>query len=95
MTARIVTANRLDDGRVVYLGYAGWIEDIHLARRAETDAESEALLEEAREGVARNEVADAWLIDHDGATALRRRERIRALGPTVRPDLGYQSGEAA
>lgn len=95
MTARIATANRLDDGRVVYLGYTGWIDDIHLARRAETEADEQGLLEDAKAGVAGNAVADVWLIDYIDSAAARRRERIRAQGPTVRPDLGYQARGSA
>ena len=91
MVAKIVTANRLSDGLVVYLGDTGWTPDIHRARRADTPDAAEALLATGRTAVAANEVADAWLIDIDGHRALRRREHIRALGPTVRADLGYQA----
>lgn len=91
MTAKILTANRLADGLVVYLGDSGWTEDIGRARRAEAEDAAEALLAEGEQAVARNEVADAWLIDYEADRAVRRRERIRALGPTVRPDLGYQA----
>lgn len=91
MTTKIVTANRLTDGLVVYLGYAGWTPDIHLARRAGNEAAIEALTADAEKSVAENDVADIWLIDFDGARAVRRREHIRASGPTVRPDLGYQA----
>jgi hypothetical protein len=95
MTSKVVTANRLTDGLVVYLGYAGWTEDMHLARRANDDASREELLALAGKAVGANEVADAWLIDIDAERAVRRRERIRAAGPTVRPDLGYQAARSA
>ncbi len=95
MTSKVVTANRLTDGLVVYLGYAGWTEDIHLARRASDDASREELLALAGKAVSDNEVADAWLIDIEAERAVRRRERIRAAGPTVRPDLGHQATRSA
>ncbi len=95
MTSKVVTANRLADGLVVYLGFAGWTEDMHLARRANDVESQEELLALAGKAVAANEVADAWLIDIDVDRAVRRRERIRASGPTVRPDLGYQAARSA
>lgn len=91
MTAKIVTSNRLTDGLVVYLGYAGWTPDIHLARRADNDDAAEGLMADAGKFVADNDVADIWLIDFDGERPVRRREHIRAQGPTVRRDLGYQA----
>ena len=78
MTFKILTANRLDNGLVVYLGETGWTADICLARRA----------------ALRNEIADPYLIDIDDDTPVRWRESIRANGPTVRPDLGYQASRS-
>ena len=94
MTVKIATANRLSDGLVLYLGPAGWIDEIHLARRADTEEAQSALLADALAAVVRNDVADAYLIDFDLDRAVRRRERIRALGPTVRTDLGYQASRS-
>jgi len=45
MALQVVTANRLGDGRVVFLadGYR-WVEEIGLARVGETDEAAKALL---------------------------------------------------
>jgi hypothetical protein len=44
MADRIVTANRLSDGLVVYLNGAGWSERIEDARVAGDDAAADGLL---------------------------------------------------
>jgi len=88
---RAVTANRLHDGRVVFLTPAGgWVEQLDQARTAEA-AEAEALLTDARAAEAACQVIGAYLIDvrrdGDHVVAADLREAIRATGPTVRPDL--------
>lgn len=94
---RILTANRLEDGLVLYLAPDGWTDSPFAARVARTPEDADALLAEGKAAVARNEVADAYLIDFaddgDEIGPVRKREAIRALGPTVRPDLGYQAGQ--
>ena len=90
---KAVTANRLDDGAVVYLaGDGAWTSDLSAAARFEDDGAKSAL-EEAQARV--KEIADAYLIEVDdkGAPAGREtlRETIRKSGPTVRLDLGYQA----
>jgi hypothetical protein len=99
MTFKILTANRLDDGLVVYLGEGGWTADIEVARRAHDDDTAAALDYQGRQAASRNEVADPYLIDldddddddDDHGAPVRLRETIRANGPTVRLDLGYQA----
>lgn len=94
MAYKILTANRLDNGIVVYLGENGWGPDIDAACRALDDDTAAALEFQGKQAAARNEVADPYLIDlDDDDTPVRWRETIRANGPTVRPDLGYQSGK--
>ena len=99
MSLEIVTANRLADGRVVYLGEQGWSTHIGEAEVAGSAAAAAALLELAQRAVAEREVVDPYLIEvveEEGILRpARRRERIRGAGPTVRPDLGYQAGEDA
>ncbi len=96
MKSQIVTANRLDDGEVVYLAAAGvWSERLADARTAETEAEAEALMAQAMAAVAAARVIGPYPIPvaRHGAVlvALGARERIRAAGPTVRTDLGKQA----
>jgi hypothetical protein len=93
---QVLTANRLVDGEVVFLARSGgWglsIDDAALAQ--EPDA-IKALEARGREAEAANIVTGSYLFDaerRDGRVrAVHIRERIRALGPTVRPDLGKQA----
>jgi Protein of unknown function (DUF2849) len=93
---KILTANRLSDGEVVWLASDGvWAESIGQAEIA-GDKDAEARLEQAGQAALRNnEVVDANLIDvelTDGEIRpIRLRERIRAAGPTNRTDLGKQA----
>ena len=95
MTYKVLTANRLADGLVVYLCSEGWTDRVVEARKAHDDDAIAALENAGRTAVGRNEVADAWLIDVDDGGIVRWRERIRAAGPTVRPDLGTQARRSA
>ena len=87
MTQHMLTANRLNDGAVVYLGPGGdWNGDIQ-AGLAVSDDQSEALVADGQSAVDNNIVVAPYLIEIDGSQGkhipVRRRERIRALGPTV------------
>lgn len=90
VNARILTANRLRDGAVVFLAADGtWrtgLDDVRLARDAGAAAALEAI--GARDAAARIVVAP-YLIDvveTDGRVVPSRcRERIRAFGPSVDP----------
>jgi sulfite reductase (NADPH) hemoprotein beta-component len=89
MKLEIVSANRLGDGRVVYLAReGGWSESIIDGRSARTEEDSAALLAEAERAVDDGIVVSPYLIsmaDDGGAFApLRFRERIRLFGPSHR-----------
>lgn len=89
---KIVTANRLTDGAVIYVGVEGELVDrIALAARFD-DAAAEAALGRIR--ALPTVIAAAYLIDADAAGPAGRerlRETIRMSGPSVRPDLGKQA----
>ncbi len=95
MADRIVTANRLDDGLVVYLNGAGWSGRIGDARVARAEEDAAALLAEAEGPGQALRVVDPYLIEvtREGVVPrpVSHRETIRARGPTVRPDLGKQA----
>ena len=99
MALRIVTANRVADGEVVYLGEGGkWAVRVDLAAVAAVasdDAAAESLMAVAREAEAAARVVEPYLIEvvREGAAIVpvRIRERMRAGGPSVRPDLGKQA----
>lgn len=91
---KALTANRLRDGRVVYLGTDDcWTERLAEAARFE-DSEAAAVAVAAASARA-GEIAAAYLIEIEaGAPAGRDalRENIRLRGPTVRPDLNRDGG---
>lgn len=93
MTLQVVTANRLGDGRVVFLaaGYR-WVEEIGAARVGETDEAAKALLAIAEKAAADRIVVAPYLIDvstdGDRITPTRYREVLRALGPSSHPEFG-------
>ncbi len=85
-----VTANRLTDGRVVYLGaQARWAAMLSAARTFETAEEAQAALEAADpDGL---EVVGPYLIeieDRAPGGQKRVRETIRLNGPTTGSSLG-------
>ena len=88
MALQIVTANRLRDGRVVYLAEGEtWTEQVTAAVVAEDQAAADTLLGIAARAVAHQEVVEPYLIAVDergGQVApIRYREAIRATGPSV------------
>ncbi len=92
-TGWIVTAHELWSGAAVFLAADGrWVRDPAQATFAATADEREALLARARAANARAEVelVDAVAAERgaDGRPGpVKLRERLRALGPSVRPDL--------
>jgi hypothetical protein len=100
MTTEIVTANRLNDGLVVYLdGAGGWSERIAEARVAQGGEDAAALLALAEEPEHAVRVVGPYLMEValDGAVPrpTSNRERIRALGPTVRTDVVAPATQAS
>lgn len=84
---QVITANRLDDGRVVYLtGVGGWSVAIAEARRLADAGEIEAAQAVAHAAAARQEVLDPYAVAvverAEGWVPAALRERIRAFGPT-------------
>ena len=90
-----ITANRLRDGAVVWLGPRnGWVERVEAAMAFE-GAALDAALAAAQEAERANLIVGAYAFEvevRDGVPVpLRYRERVRALGPSVRTDLGKQA----
>ncbi len=96
MALKVVTANRLNDGDVVYLtahgDWSAWLDD---SGPAETPEHEAALLERAEQAVHERLVVDPYLMpvarDAGQLRPLSQREIIRAAGPSVRTDLGKQA----
>ena len=92
---KVLTANRLAPGEVVYWTGSGWMPEIQDAKVLQ-DAEAESVLKGAAEWVQRNEVVAPYLfsvrLDSSGRIIpASARELIRAKGPSVRPDVGKQA----
>jgi hypothetical protein len=90
---QVITANRLRDGVVVFLG-AGtqWVEHLRAAQVFATPDAVAAGLADAKQSEDDNLVLDIYAIDvseKDGVvTPARLREAIRASGPTIHPEHG-------
>ena len=93
---KVLTANRLIDGEVVWYGAdETWIETIDGARIARDKAAEEALQAIGKDAFAANLVVDVELIDIELVSGrivpTRLRERIRAAGPTNHLHHGKQA----
>ena len=93
---QLVTANRLRDGIAVFLTRGGeWSEVIDDAVLALEPQAAAALETRAREDEKKTIVTGSYLVDAERLNGRVRaahiRERMRALGPTVRRDLGKQA----
>ncbi|EZP55308.1 MULTISPECIES: DUF2849 domain-containing protein [unclassified Sphingomonas] len=91
---RLLTGNDLPTGDVVWWTGSGWSR--HVEDAADVGQEGEAILRR-EEGARRVNVP--YLIDAiatpDGPRPAHIKDRIRALGPTVRPDLTLRPADPA
>ncbi|MAZ32455.1 MULTISPECIES: DUF2849 domain-containing protein [Thalassospira] len=97
MSLQVVTANRLDDGLVVFLtADGGWSENIDQSRIADGKEAGDALLAEASVPELDTVIVGPYLIEVEqqdgGLVPTKYREVLRTKGPSVRQDLGYQAG---
>jgi hypothetical protein len=93
---QVVSANRLDDGIVVYLATGDrWVENISDAEVFEDKPAQAAGVARGAEAAAKNLVVDILPVDVEitprGPRPKLIRDRIRAAGPTVRLDHGKQA----
>ena len=91
---KILTGNDLKSGAVVWWTGSGW--SLHVDDAADAGDHADAVL--AREEAARR-VNASYAIEAvrapDGVRPAHIKERIRALGPTVRPDLTLKPADPA
>lgn len=96
---RIITANHLAAGDVVFLAENGWTPLVDRALVAEDDPALAVLEARAKEAEAANIVVGAYAVEvrREGPriVPLHYREVMRTQGPTVRRDLGHQSSFGA
>ena len=96
---KVITANRLLDGEVVWLDKNGdWAPDLAAALLLDDRQDIAAALALAARAVANREIVDPYEVDvmvEGGCLSPQRlRERIRAVGPTILPELGKQARAA-
>jgi hypothetical protein len=91
---RLLTGNDLPTGDVVWWTGTGWSR--HVEDAVDVGVEGEGILR-VEEGARRVNVP--YLIDavatSDGPRPAHIKDRIRALGPTVRPDLTLKPADPA
>jgi hypothetical protein len=91
----ILMANDLVDGEVVFRTANGWSPDSREALIAGNPEAADALEAEGLAEMNLNKVVDAYLVDvflgENGPQPRHFRERLRTLGPSIRPDLGKQA----
>ncbi len=91
---RLLTGNDLVTGDVIWWTGGDWSRLVADAVDVADNVDSIAKREEAA-----RRVVGAYVIDAEpgpkGPVPLYIKERIRAAGPTVRPDLGIQAAETA
>jgi hypothetical protein len=92
---KILTANHLRSGEVLYWKFGGWVESLAEAEIFTDEAAAEAALAQAQISVTANRVVTPYLFEvrqNNGAIhPIKEREIIRSLGPSIRPDTGKQS----
>lgn len=91
---KLLTGNELASGAVTWWTGSGW--SIHVEDAADVGEHGEAILQ-AEEGARR--VNAPYIIDAlptpDGPRPAHIKDRIRALGPTVRADLTLKPADPA
>ncbi len=90
---QVITASRLTDGAVVFLGQnRAWVERLADAEIFTSVEASTAALVSAQKDEQANIVLDIYAIDvasqNGSVTPIKLREAIRAQGPTVKPEHG-------
>jgi hypothetical protein len=92
---RIITANHLIGGDVVFLAENGWSPNVDRALVADDETTLATLEKRAADAEAMNIVVGAYTVEvrREGSriVPLHYREVMRTRGPTVRPDLGHQA----
>ena len=90
---KILTGNDLASGDVIWWAGDGWSRQVGDAADVGAQGDALARAEEAALRVVGAYVIDAT-VDADGVRPAHIKDRIRALGPTVRPDLTLKPNDA-
>ena len=90
---KILTGNDLASGDVIWWAGDGWSRQVGDAADVGAQGDELARAEEAALRVVGAYVIDATITD-GGVRPAHIKDRIRALGPTVRPDLTLKPNDA-
>jgi hypothetical protein len=91
---KLLTGNDLPSGDVIWWTGSGWSRHVEDATDAADQGEAIARAEEGARRVNGPYVIDATLTA-EGPRPAHIKDRIRALGPTVRPDLTLKPTDPA
>lgn len=91
---KLVSGNDLADGRVIWWTGTGWSPAIGDAVDAGAEAEAIAAREDAARRVNAPIIVDATA-STDGPRPAHIKDRVRAVGPTVRLDLSLRPADTA
>lgn len=85
---QIISANKLDNGRIVFLSPDGqWVSDFADARIVLPDSDADAALQDAKRAEAANLVVSVETVEvetsSEGLRPVKLRDRIRIFGPTT------------
>lgn len=89
---KIITGSDLRTGDVIWWTGEGWSRHVNDAVEAGEHAEAIIARENAKQIVTDTQVIEATLTD-DGVRPAHIKDRIRALGPTVRLDLSLKPAD--
>ncbi|HWU25540.1 MAG TPA: DUF2849 domain-containing protein [Rhizomicrobium sp.] len=92
---KILTANRLRDGEVVYWASGRWVTDLADGEVFAQDEPAQEALKAAGRAVEDRIVVNPYLFEiryvEGRVRPVEERELIRAAGPTIRRDVGKQA----
>ena len=96
MMPQVLTANRLSVGEVVYWNAAkGWVTYLHEAEILPDEQAEGVLKSDGARSVQERQVVNPYLfevrVNGDAIVPVKKREAIRAAGPSDRRDLGKQA----
>lgn len=91
---KIITGSDLRTGDVIWWTGEGWSRHVNDAVEAGEHAEAIIARENAKQIVTDTQVIEATQTD-DGVRPAHIKDRIRALGPTVRLDLSLKPADPA
>jgi len=92
---KILTGNDLKSGLVTWWDGNGWSQSINDAADVSEDGAAIMAREEAARNVNVPYIIDAIRDEDGGVRPAHIKDRVRALGPTVRPDLAVTNAAEA